>query len=270
MLYTVLGCFFILLLSGQAALGKAYVENRLRLHPAGCLAGLIAICFGFLLVLAFVLLPRSYTDYFVLQSLIFPLGWSWWMAGCLAFALAQRTPSTTQWRHKRVYGVVVGSLLMLAGIWGITRLAENVQALISGPAYASGILQDMHWSGGRGSQYFAQIDNSSYLIPNPTWLAAYQRGQAVQFAYSNTSTRIAVAPSNIRVSILGGCLIGLAMFAWIVTLLGAGEGYRSLWREFHRHIPAPATRLEQLPVQRRAHQRIKLSRRQRRRIKRMQ
>src|SRR5690348_14704949 len=122
-LYSALGCFFILLLSGQAALGKAYLENRLRLHPAGCLAGLIAICIGLLLVLAFVLLPRSYTDFFVLESLIFPLGWSWWTAGCFALALADRTPSNTQRPRAHIYGLVVGSLLLLAGMWGITRLA---------------------------------------------------------------------------------------------------------------------------------------------------
>ncbi len=124
-------------------------------------------------------------------------GWSWWTAGCFALAIAKRDITANQQRRDRIYGLVVGSLLVLVGAWVLSFLTQHILAVVDGPAYGIGILQESYSSRG----LYARIDNITYLIPNPAWLASYQPGQQIQFAYSSTSPAIAAALDDIAVSI---------------------------------------------------------------------
>ncbi len=120
--------------------------------------------------------------------------------------------------------IICGAIFLYFLVLFVTLPQANrqLQSLIVGPNYGTGVVQEKFWHG--KNYYYIDVDKESFWTPDGNWYGGIQVGRELEFAYSPFTDLIS-DPQNTEFSILGIVIVLCGYIFWFLGACLAIDGW---------------------------------------------
>jgi len=242
----VLGSVFLLIAVGIALRVNALMlESRLPVDhydfaprkketvplPVAKLLLFIAVAIVFALCFS---LEKTYYNHYLLTLLFLSMGLVLMLVVVgILFTADRRELFSTQSRYHKIFIVVTGFLGLALSLFACLSMADNVEALVVGPEFSTGIVEGKSIeNGGRlGPVFYIAIEDERYKVLDYGWWQSISQGDQISFAYNGRAEfdKSIFQPEKISFSTSGILVSGVGGAIWLAIIGISLNGYKTLF-----------------------------------------